>query len=75
MAAAQDSQPIFRVTVTSRSIAAVNFHHRQGTTNVDLRGTAIMPRAEGKVRVESNTGATKMHVEANKLLPHSTFVP
>ena len=75
MACAQESQPIFRVTVTSRSIAAVNFHHRQGTTYVDLRGTAVMPRAEGRVRVDSNTGATKMHVDANKLSPPSTFGP
>lgn len=69
------SEPIFRISVTSRSIAAVNYQHRQGTTYVDLRGTAIMPDAEGRVRVESNTGATKMHVDANKLVPASTFGP
>ncbi len=71
----EGSEPIFRVTVTSRSIAAVNFHHRQGTTYVDLRGTAIMPRAVGKVRVDSNTGATKMHVDAEKLAQPSSFGP
>ena len=69
------SEPIFRVSVTSRSIAAVNYQHREGTTYVDLKGTALMPQAEGKVRVESNTGATKMHVDANKLVPASSFGP
>ncbi len=72
---ANGSEPIFRVNVTSRSIAAVNFHHRQGTTYVDLRGTSIMPRAQGRVRVDSNTGATKMHVDTEKLSPPSTFGP
>ncbi len=74
-APANGSEPIFRVNVVSRTIAAVNFHHRQGTTYVDLRGTALMPNAVGKVKVESNTGATKMHVEADKMLPASTYGP
>ena len=30
--------PIFSVEVTSRTIRAVNYHHRQGATKVDFRG-------------------------------------
>lgn len=67
--------PIFRVNVVSRTTPAINYHHRQGTTYVDLRGTALMPTAKGKMKVESNTGATKMHIEAEKLVPALTFGP
>lgn len=69
------TEPIFRVSVVSRTIAAVNFAHRQGTTYVDLRGTAMMPNSKGRVRVESNTGATKMHIDTEKMLPPTTFGP
>ena len=31
--------PIFRVTVVSRTVKAINYHHRMGSTNVDFRGT------------------------------------
>ncbi len=72
---ASGTEPIFRVNVVSRTIAAVNFHHRQGTTYVDLRGTALMPRAKGRVRVDSNTGATKLHIDTDKMEPASTFGP
>ena len=36
-------QPIavFRVNVVSYTLKAVNFHHRQGSTNLDFRGTAL----------------------------------
>ena len=56
------SQPIFRVNVVSRSTRAINYNHRQGSTKVDLRGTALLPEAKGEVKVESNTGATKLKV-------------
>jgi outer membrane protein OmpA-like peptidoglycan-associated protein len=68
-------EPIFRVDVVSRTTAAINFHHRQGTTEVDLRGTALMPEAKGKARIDSKTGATKLHIETGKLLPPQTFGP
>ena len=36
-------QPIFRVTVVSRTIPAINYQHRNGATKVDLHGTELMP--------------------------------
>ncbi len=69
------SVPVFKVDVVSRSIPAINFHHRQGTTNVDLRGTALMPTAKGKVRVDSTAGATRMKAETTKMVPPETFGP
>ena len=70
--AQEPANPVFRVTVTSRSIRAFNFNHRQGTTKVDLHGTALLPESRGEVRVQSNTGATKMHVDVDHMTPAST---
>jgi len=70
-----EAVPIFRVTVVSRTTKAINFHHRTGTTNVDLRGTELMPRAEGVARVQSNTGATKMTLDVKKMSTPQTFGP
>jgi hypothetical protein len=72
---ADGQTPIFRVTVTSRTIKAINFHHRQGSTKVDLRGTSLLPAARGDVRVDSNTGATKMHVDVNHMSAATQFGP
>jgi len=66
------SVPIFRVNVVARTTPAINY---QGSTYVDLRGTALMPEAKGKMHVESNTGATKLQIQTEKLAPPSTFGP
>jgi outer membrane protein OmpA-like peptidoglycan-associated protein len=68
-------QPIFKVTVVSRTIPAVNYHHRNGTTKVDLRGTELMPMSRATADVASNTGATRMTVRFEKLDQPSRFGP
>ena len=55
--------PVFRVTVVSRTIKAVNYHHRTGTTHIDFRGTALMPAARGEADVQSQMGSTKVQTE------------
>src|SRR4051812_22633744 len=68
-------QPIFKVTVVSRTIPAINYHHRNGSTKVDLHGTELMPTAKGTADVASNTGATRMTVRFEKLDQPSRFGP
>ena len=70
-----DSVPIFRVTVVSRTTKAINFHHRTGMTQVDLKGTELMPKSTGVARVQSNTGATKMTLDIKKMSPPQSFGP
>ena len=69
------SEPIFRVDVTSRSITAVNYHHRQGTTHIDFRGTALMPDARGEATVTPNTGATRISLHFDHLSNPAQFGP
>ena len=35
--------PTFRVTVISRTVQAVNYHHHSGSTKLDFAGTDLMP--------------------------------
>lgn len=64
---ANGTVPIFRVEVTSRSIAAVNYHNRQGTTHINFVGTALMPAARGEADVTANTGATRINLHFEHL--------
>jgi outer membrane protein OmpA-like peptidoglycan-associated protein len=67
--------PIFRVTVVSRTISAINYHHRSGTTQIDFRGTELLPPARGEARVDSQMGSTKIDVHVNHLTPANQFGP
>ena len=64
-----DPQPIYRVTVVSRTLPAVNYEHRGGPTRIDFQGTVLLPRAKGDAVVESKRGRLVIdarfdHVEA-----------
>jgi outer membrane protein OmpA-like peptidoglycan-associated protein len=67
--------PIFRVTVVSRTISAINYHHRSGTTQIGFRGTELLPAARGEARVDSQMGSTKIDVHVNRLTPANQFGP
>jgi outer membrane protein OmpA-like peptidoglycan-associated protein len=60
--------PVFRVTVVERTTPAINYRHRSGSTPVDLRGTALMPKAKGEAVVNSKQG----RIEINAHMDHMT---
>jgi outer membrane protein OmpA-like peptidoglycan-associated protein len=65
--------PTFRVTVTSRSVRAVNYKHRSGATKLDFAGTDLMPGANGQAKVESKKGYIEIQVEFGNLQKPTTF--
>jgi outer membrane protein OmpA-like peptidoglycan-associated protein len=65
--------PIFRVTVISRSVQAVNYKHRSGASKVDFAGTDLMPAANGQAKVESKKGYIEVEVEFGNLQEPTTF--
>ena len=67
--------PIFHVTVVSRTTPAINYHHREGSTRIDFRGTELMPAARGDARVDSQMGSTKIQTSLDHLSPASQFGP
>lgn len=73
--AAQQPAPVYRVTVVSRTMKAINYHHRSGTTQIDFRGTELMPMARGGARVESTPGSTKIQTHLDRMTPAGQFGP
>ena len=67
------SRPTFRVTVTSRSVQAVNYKHRSGASKVDFAGTALMPAANGLAKVESKKGYIEIQAEFGNLQKPTSF--
>jgi outer membrane protein OmpA-like peptidoglycan-associated protein len=67
--------PIFRVTVVSRTTPAINYHHRTGSTNVDFRGTELMPAARGEAKVSSQMGSTKIETRLDHMSPPMQYGP
>jgi outer membrane protein OmpA-like peptidoglycan-associated protein len=73
--AAAGSVPIYRVTVVARSMKAINYNHRSGSTEIGFRGTALMPGATGEAKVESKQGVIKINADMQKLEPATKFGP
>ena len=47
-----DPQPIYRVTVVSRTLQAINYEHRSGPTKIDFQGTVLLTKAKGDATVK-----------------------
>jgi len=65
--------PTFRVTVISRSVQAVNYQHRSGSSKVDFAGTDLMPSANGVAEVNSKRGSIAIEAEFADLQKPTTF--
>jgi outer membrane protein OmpA-like peptidoglycan-associated protein len=46
----------YSLKVTQRSTQAVDYRDRGGTTQIDFKGSALMPKADGRARVTGHTG-------------------
>src|SRR5947209_11244558 len=69
------SVPVYRITVVARATKAINYNHRSGPTNIDFRGTALMPAARGEAKVESKQGVIKIDARMQKLEAATKFGP
>jgi outer membrane protein OmpA-like peptidoglycan-associated protein len=67
--------PVYRITVVSRTTKAINYNHRSGSTNIDFRGTSLLPEARGEARVESKQGVIKIDAHMQKLQPATKYGP
>src|SRR5688572_6723488 len=69
--------PIYKVTinVVERSVKAVNYRARSGSTPIDFRGTALMPEAKGEARVQGKEGYVEIDARFDELRPASIFGP
>lgn len=60
---AQSPTPVYRVTVTARTVKAVSYQHRSGETKIDFSGTKLMPGAHGSAKVEGKKGFIAINAE------------
>src|SRR5437763_4565151 len=67
--------PIYRVTVVARTMKAINYNHRSGSTEIGFHGTALMPQAMGDAKVESKQGVIKINADMQKLEPATKCGP
>ena len=65
--------PTFRVTVISRSVQAINYQHRSGSSKLDFAGTDLMPSANGWAAVNSKRGSIAIEAEFGDLQKPTTF--
>ena len=73
--AADSPAPFYQVTVVEPTIKAVNYEHLGGTTKIPLRGTVILPKAEGKAAVTNEEGTVRIKASFKGLEAPSRFQP
>jgi outer membrane protein OmpA-like peptidoglycan-associated protein len=69
----RSSTPTFRVTVISRSVQAVNYQHRSGSSKLDFAGTDLMPSANGVAEINSKRGSIAIEAEFGNLQKPTAF--
>jgi outer membrane protein OmpA-like peptidoglycan-associated protein len=67
--------PVYRVTVVERTTKAINYRHRSGPTEVDFRGTDLMPQARGQLVVNSKQGRIEIKARMEQMTPATRFGP
>ena len=67
------SVPIYHVTVVQRTLEAVNFERHSGPTNIDMKGTVLLPKVAGKATVEVKNGYTRIDLELKDLSAPTQF--
>ena len=68
-----DQMPVFRVQVSARTTKAVNYRNRGGSTEVNFKGTDLMPDVEGHAKVEGKNGRLAIDLELKHLSPANRF--
>jgi outer membrane protein OmpA-like peptidoglycan-associated protein len=68
-----NDMPVYRVTVIERTTKAVNYRNRGGSTEVDFRGTDLMPDVRGHAKVEGKGGRLTINTEFEHLQPVRMF--
>jgi outer membrane protein OmpA-like peptidoglycan-associated protein len=71
-ALAQQPTPVYKITKVERTTKAVTFN-RNGSSELDLKGTDLSPAAKGTVRASGNSGSVQLEARIEKLEPATRF--
>src|SRR4051812_49240145 len=72
---ADNQTAIFHVTVVGRTISAINYRPRNGSTKVDFAGTTLLPQGRGYAEVSGEKGYMKIDAHFDNLQPAMKFGP
>ncbi len=65
----------YKVRVIQRSTEAVDYRDRGGTTQLDFKGTSLMPGVDGRAKVTGHTGRLAIDASLRHLKPARDFGP
>src|SRR5580698_1603700 len=70
-----DQTSMYQMALVDRSVKAVKYAHRSGSTKINFAGTELMPVAKGEAKVDSHRGAMEIKVEFWNVQKPTTFGP
>ena len=68
-----DQTSMYQMILVDRTVKAVKYAHRSGSTKIDFEGTDLMPSAKGEAKVDSHRGAMEVKVEFWNVQKPTTF--
>ncbi len=63
----------YKIQVVDRTLPAVNYFHRSGSTQVGFEGTALLPGVKGEAKVEAKGGRASIDLDIQNLSPANGF--
>jgi outer membrane protein OmpA-like peptidoglycan-associated protein len=70
-----DQTSIYQMILVDRTVKAVKYAHRSGSTKINFAGTDLMASAKGEAKVDSHRGAMEVKVEFWNMQKPTTFGP
>ena len=67
------NQSIYNVTVVGKTVTAVSYQHRSGSTMIGFQGTPLLPRAKGSAKVDSKQGSIVVSASFKNMAPAQKF--
>jgi outer membrane protein OmpA-like peptidoglycan-associated protein len=67
--------PLYRLSLTPRTVKAINYQHRSGATRIDFQGTDLLPNARGEAKVEGQKGYIGIEADFDGLQPATSNGP
>lgn len=74
-AAVPITPPLYQVTVVQSSAKAINYRNLKGSTEIEFKGTVLLPAAKGLASVKNRAGATEINAQFENLTAPSQFGP
>ena len=69
----RDGVAYYKVQVVDRTLPAINYFHRSGSTKIAFVGTQLLPKGKGEAEVNARNGRTTIDAEFENLSPANGF--